>query len=294
MLSLLHEGIVALVREKPSLAAALLRDVLHEEVPRFSRARLAEAALTDLVPTEYRADAVVLLDAGATVFGIVVEAQLSVDPRKLYTWPLYAVTARAQHECPFMVLVVTPNDDVERWASQPVDLGGDVWRARVIGPAGIPVVTDAAWARREPHLAVLSVLAHGRDDDVATAVAIATAAVAGIAGEPEETLVLYSVLIDRSLGEAARKSFAMLPQGQQFYSEHYLEARREGEAKGKAQGKAEGLAEAVITVLEARGLRVTPDQRAQILATRDVVTLEEWVKRAVTVDAIEALFVQAG
>jgi predicted transposase YdaD len=104
-------------------------------------------------------------------------------------------------------------------------------------------------------------------------------------------------LIDRALGEASRKSFAMLPQGQQFFSEYYLEARREGEAKGKAEGltegKAEGLAEAVITVLEARGLRVTADQRARILATTDVVTIDEWVKRATTIDDAEGLFVQA-
>jgi hypothetical protein len=36
---------------------------------------------------------------------------------------------------------------------------------------------------------------------------------------------IYSALIDRSFGEAARKSFAMLPRGQQFFSAYYLEAK---------------------------------------------------------------------
>jgi len=73
--SLLHEGIVALVREKPELAADLLRQLLHVAVPAFTEARLAEASLNDLVPTEYRADAVVLLVDGTPVFGIIVEAR---------------------------------------------------------------------------------------------------------------------------------------------------------------------------------------------------------------------------
>jgi hypothetical protein len=54
MPSLLHEGILALVREKPAFAAELLREVLHVPVPAFTSARLAEATLNDLVPTEYR------------------------------------------------------------------------------------------------------------------------------------------------------------------------------------------------------------------------------------------------
>jgi hypothetical protein len=48
----------------------------------------------------------------------------------------------------------------------------------------------------------------------------------------------------------------------------------------------------VITVLDARGLRVTPDRRARILTNTDVATLDEWVKRAATVGDAEALFVQ--
>jgi hypothetical protein len=44
MPSLLHEGIIALVRERPELAAELLRELLHVVVPPFTEARLAEAS----------------------------------------------------------------------------------------------------------------------------------------------------------------------------------------------------------------------------------------------------------
>ena len=234
MPSLLHEGIIALVRERPELAADLLRELLHVSLPVFTEARLAEASLNALVPTEYHADAVVLLVEGQTVFGIILEAQLHVDRDKPFTWPMYAVSARARHRCPFVVLVVTPDADTARWAAKTVDLGGGLaWRAFVIGPEGIPVITDVDVAVREPHLAVLSVMAHGRDDDVPTAVRVATAAAVGAAGLPESLKMLCFALIESSLGEAARKSFEMLPQGQQFFSE----TQRRLFAQGKADGK---------------------------------------------------------
>jgi hypothetical protein len=97
MPSLLHEGIIALVREKPELAAELLRELLDVSLPAFTEARLADTSLNELLPTEYRADAVVLLVDGTPVFGIILEAQLQVDPEKLFTWPMYAVSARARY-----------------------------------------------------------------------------------------------------------------------------------------------------------------------------------------------------
>ncbi|MBA2542285.1 MAG: hypothetical protein H0V17_21770 [Deltaproteobacteria bacterium] len=97
------------------------------------------------------------------VFGTIVEAQLQPDERKRFTWPLYAISARARYECPFVVVIVTPDSATARWAGQPFDLGGGMhYQVHVIGPDGIPVVTALDHAIREPQLAVLSVMAHGR------------------------------------------------------------------------------------------------------------------------------------
>ena len=40
--SMLHEGVIALVRDEPAFAASLLRDLLNVEVPRFDEAQLME------------------------------------------------------------------------------------------------------------------------------------------------------------------------------------------------------------------------------------------------------------
>src|ERR1041384_3321681 len=153
--SMVHEGVIALVRDNPAFAASVLRDLLHVEVPRFHTARLTEAALPQLVPVEYHADAVVLFDGAdgdqaKPVLGTVFEVQLERKDRKRYTWPLYAVAARARSECPFVVTAGTPDPSVARWACQPIDLGdGMIFRTRVIGPEGIPQVTDRDRAARD-------------------------------------------------------------------------------------------------------------------------------------------------
>lgn len=96
MLSMLHEGVIASVRDRPEFAASLLRELLHVEVPRFTEARFTEAALNQLVPVGYYADAVVLFadNKNKPVFGTIFEVQLETRARKKFTWPLYAV-ARA-------------------------------------------------------------------------------------------------------------------------------------------------------------------------------------------------------
>jgi len=303
MPSLNHEGVIALVRHRPAFAASLLREVLHVEVPHFTDARLTEAALPELVPIEYHADAVVLfsdaVDPNQPVFGTIFEVQIGRDRRKPFTWPVYAVVARARYECPFVVTVVAPDPAVARWAGRPIALGdGMIFRPRVIGPSGIPEVTDHDLALREPQLAVLSVMAHGGSDDVETAVSIARAAVHGVLALPPEQRVLYSALIEQALSEAARKAMDMDPQIEKFFSEahrrSYDRGKAEGEAKGKAEGEAKGRAEAkvesLLLVLRGRGIAVTDDQQHHILACTDLATLDRWLERSGSAVSVDEIF----
>jgi hypothetical protein len=283
MPSLLHESLLLLVRDRPDLVATLLTDLLGVPVPPFTEARLAEAALHELVPVEYHADAVVLFVEGKPVFGAIVEAQLQPDDRKTFTWPLYAVAARARHECPFVVVVVTPDPATARWAARPIDLGdGFPYRVHVIGPEGIPVITDVERAIREPYLAMLSLMAHGQGDRD-TAVAIATATAQAILQLPkQDQRLLYWTIVESSLGEAARKAFEMLPQTQQFLSESQL--------RSFAKGQAKGMAEAILKLLAKRDIPMTDSQRQRILDTGDLSTLDGWFDRALTVTTVDELF----
>jgi hypothetical protein len=293
MVSLLHEGVIKLVRDRPAFAADLLGGLLEVKVPQFSRARLVDVTLNELTPVEYRADAVVVFTKKKAVFGAIIEAQLEPDKEKRFTWPLYAVGARAREECPFVVLVVTPNAATARWAARPIELGGGNWYSPlVVGPDGVPKVTEHGRARRDPQLAVLSVMAHGRGE-VATAAAIGTAAARAISRFPEDQRLLYSLLIESNLSEAARKAIEMQPGLEKFFSEaqrrNFERGRAEGKAQGRAAGKAEGEAAALLKILMRRGLTVTTEQRRRIVECTELGVLERWLDQSLSVGSVEDL-----
>jgi hypothetical protein len=278
--------LIELIRRKPEFVADLLREVLHVEVPTFTEARLAEANLTELVPTEYHADAVVLLINGRPVFGCIFEAQLNEDARKRFSWPVYAISARARFECPFVLVVATPHSATARWAAKPIDLGaGQLWAPLVVGPDGIPVIIDAEQAQRDPELAVLSLMAHGKGD-TETAVAIALAATASLGQLSNEQRVLYLALIESALGDAARKAFEMHPQTEKLMSSW----QRGSFEKGTAEGLLRGKAEAVLEVLEGRGLPIAESHRERILSCSDLDLIKTWLRSAVTVASADQLF----
>jgi hypothetical protein len=83
------------------------------------------------------------------------------------------------------------------------------------------------------------------------------------------------------LSEAARKATdAMISQKDEFQSDLALRYIAQGKAEGVAMGKASS----VVGVLEARGIALTTEERAPILACTDLAVLDEWVRRAVRVE----------
>ena len=139
-----HEGFVRLFRNRPVLAAELLRDVLGVELPRFTEARIESADLTDIEPAKRYADLVILLVDGRPVRGIVAEVQLDIDLDKLFSWPVYVANLRARVRCDVDLLIVTSAPHVARWAAREISLGhGARLRPLVLGPGGFPLITDA-------------------------------------------------------------------------------------------------------------------------------------------------------
>jgi hypothetical protein len=204
--SYLHETLIEMFRGRPALAAELLTGPLHVTVPDFETARLSSAELTDVAPTEYRADAVVTLDdQRGTVLAVVVEVQLRIDPRKRRSWPAYLATLFARLGRPVVLLVVCPAQPVAEWCAAPIALGppGSVVTPVALGPDQVPVVTDPDAARRMPELAVLSALAHGaRPDPTPIFKALLTA----IDAIDHDHADLYTDLVFSVLPAAARDS----------------------------------------------------------------------------------------
>ncbi|MFC1643127.1 hypothetical protein ACFL5O_10675, partial [Myxococcota bacterium] len=155
---------------------------------------------------------------------------------------------------------------------------GTTFQPLVVGPDGVPVVTDPVVAAAEPELAVLSVMAHG-SGDVEIAVKIAMAAEPACADLPEDQALVYSDLIRISLSEAARKALEELMANTQVY-EFQSEYHRRLQARARAEIQAELRAQDILAILEARGLAVRNEQRERILACTDLELLGQWVRRA--------------
>jgi hypothetical protein len=281
-----HETFLNLVRERPAFVPELLAE-LHVPLPPFTTARISDIALHEPAPVEHFADAVVLLTRGnRPVLGVIVEAQLRRDDRKLFTWPQYAMNARARHKCPFLVMVATPSPTVACWAGRPIDVGnGTVFRQHIIGPQTIPKLTDAARATREPELAVLSALAHARRN-TPTARRIATAVITGLSKlRNGKKRLLYLLSVQKALSAALRKALEMTPDLRKFLTASQRRAYDKAQAKGRTETKAED----VLKILARRGLPVTPRQRRQITECTDLATLDRWFDRAFTAASVDEL-----
>jgi hypothetical protein len=282
MPSIQHEALLLLFRNRPQLAPELLRDVLQVELPAYAEARIEAADLTDINPAEYRADLVVLLVDGKPVLGIVVEVQLSPDPQKRFTWPVYVAGLRARLRCPACLLVVTASDRVASWCREPIEIGpGHSFSPLVIGPSAVPVIDDVAAAKRDPELAVLSCIAHGHETH---AEALGRAALMAALGLSDERQVLYSDLVFTALSEAARIALEELMAGGTY--EFQSDFAKKHQAKGEAKGRAASL----LAVLDARGLHIDGDARARILACTDAAQLDAWIRKAVAISAVSELF----
>lgn len=258
MPSRLHEDLLRLFQNRPALAAELARDALQLKLPEYARARVDSTNLSDLRPAEYRADLVVLLMQNDPVHGIVLEVQLAKDEDKEYVWPAYVCNLRNRIRAPVCLLVVTVDEEVARWANQPIELGGDSrFKPWVLSPDRVPEITDEAKAKEDPELAVLSAVAHGDDIDVEKTVQIALAAEAALLSLDAERSTMYSDMLYDALSEAARRAVrAMNPSKYEYKTEfarrYYGRGLTDGEARGEARGEVKGRSELVLRQLALR------------------------------------------
>ncbi|HSN86447.1 MAG TPA: hypothetical protein VL025_06795 [Thermoanaerobaculia bacterium] len=274
-----------LFKNRPSLAAEILNEVLGVPLPPYSDARLASTDLTEIQPAEYRADAVVVLfDRDVSVRVIIVEVQLAVDSRKRLSWPAYVTVSRAIHDCPADLLIVAPELAVAGWCAEPIEIGvpGFVLHPPVLRRTAVPVVTDPTEAARRPELGVLSAMAHGETGQGAT---IAAAVLPAVRGLDEDRARFYYDLVYNSLNEAARRALEAMMKGYEYQSDF----AKKYVAQGRDEGRTEGTARALLTVLRARGIAVPDAVREHILAQKDPERLERWLEKAIFATSVAAV-----
>jgi hypothetical protein len=295
MPSMVHEILVDLFKSRPSLSAEILAEALGVSLPPYTQARLASTDLTEMQPAEYRADAVVaLLDHDIPVRVIIVEVQLTVDPRKRFSWPAYVTVSRAIHGCPADLLVVAPDPTVAGWCAEPIEIGvrGFVLRPPVLRRTAVPVVTELEEAARRPELGVLSAMAHGGTEEGAT---IAAAVLPAIRELDDEKAKFYFDLVYNSLDEKGRQRALeeMMVKGYEYQSDfakrYVAQGRAEGRTEGRTEGRVEGRAEALLTLLRVRGIAVPDAVRERILAQKDPERLERWLEKAAFASSVAAV-----
>ena len=275
-----HEGLVLLFRNRPALVAQLLRDQLGLALPAYTTATVVAADLSEVTPTERRADLVVMLEGPEGRLAVVVEVQLATDERKRWSWPAYLAELWAREKCAVVLLVVTPDAAVAEWASQPIELGpGSVVIAQVLGPSATPEVLDLAVAQASPELSVLSVMAHGHE---ANALELAKVAMRSMRGLDDDRAKTYADLVLAALSGAARRALEELMLSGYEYQSDFAK-----------KYVAEGKAESVLDVLRARGLAVDAETEKRVLACSDRKQLQRWLKRALVVDQAADLFAPA-
>jgi flagellar biosynthesis/type III secretory pathway protein FliH len=181
-------------------------------------------------------------------------------------------TARARFDCPAILLVVALNEAVARWARASIDLGhpGFTLKPIAISAAQIPQIVDEKQARRSPHLAVLSALAHPR-------LHVASAAIAGLDRLPEEQSRLYFDAVLAGLPPIERQILEAQMQGYQYRSQFartfIAQGREEGREMGREEGRQQGKQLAALELAEAKLGRLAVEEESAILSMQEETQL---------------------
>ena len=305
MPGIMHEAPIELLRRNPLLAAALLHGS-EVAVPDSRTAVMVAGDLSSALPAELRADAVILLDgpqprpdaadtstAGAggpsgrrPRLAVVVESQMSPDGGKRRVWPAYLALARAQHDCPAVLVVICPSRPTGRWARQPIRTGhpGFDLAPLVIDAGTTPAVDAPGLAGAAPELAVLGALTGAVDleQEAGRRLVLETVADANL---DEDRLETYTHLILAATPAAARADVeAMMSL---TFKDEFIDRIK---AEGKAEGKAESAAAILLKMLAARGVKVPAPVRDRVLSCTDLSQLDAWVDSAMTASTLRDVF----
>ncbi|MFB9239680.1 hypothetical protein ACFFWC_29815 [Plantactinospora siamensis] len=281
-----HESPVALAKLDPGMLAWLLTNVFDVKVPDYHHARTHSTDVRVLVPRTYHADGMLLFcdAADQPLLASVLEVQRGWDITKRRIWKLYVAQLEAELDVDAALLVYCPSPTVARRYRGLFEFDGLSLSLRpfIFTPNDVPLVVDAALARANPALAVLSAICHSDHADLESTFPALVEALRSLG--PSRAVLYYEVVV-AGLPVAARKrweTFMTTTADHEFRSEfakHYVNL-------GRAEGEARGEARAVLMVLEGRGVAVPDEAQDRIRGCTDLAQIETWLLRAGTATTI--------
>lgn len=214
--------------------------------------------------------------------GILFEPQLHCDAGKAYSWTFYWAALRIQHQCAVWEFIVSPAQRIVRWSAK--QLNDEVRRIHVIGRDLIPPVLDHQRARSNLAWATFAAAMHAEGSEAVASARVVLDICATLSAAERSCYVklLAEGMTENTMTELRASN---LPEPIKWEVTEY-----ERECAPYIHGKAEGHREALLAAVEARGLTLSPAQRATVDACGKPSQLDHWLRRLFHVDSAEALF----
>ncbi|MEU8110439.1 hypothetical protein AB0C18_42710 [Nonomuraea muscovyensis] len=152
----------------------------------------------------------------------------------------------------------------------------------VVGPDELPILREREDVLSSPEIATLSAIAH--QDDFDTVVSVATA----LATFDDDRSLVYYDYLRGQLSEELRAKLEdiMIETAPRLPDRFTLPIEQEAEARGETRGEAKAL----LTLLAARNLTLTPDLRETVESCTDEEVLLRWTTRAATASSAHEVF----
>ncbi|MFD4117291.1 hypothetical protein ACFWSJ_28065 [Streptomyces niveus] len=288
MVSSPHEAMHRIFQEYPGLFSRV-SEVLGVAFSPPTSVAVLPTDLTESRPVERRVDTLLRLDTEhEEPLLLAVESQGRKDPDKPASWTYYLSYLYAKYKTPPVLLVVCQDRATAEWAARPVHIGPKQWasltlRPLVAGPHNMPLITNAADARKDLALATLSAITHADDPDIG---AILKSLSAALREAPESLAGPLVELTAQGLGKrpAAEQWRNLVAVDLSFYTSPLSEEIRD-------EGRAAGRAEDILLALQQRDIPVSDEARERITTCTDLDVLREWFLRSLTASSAEDVFI---
>jgi hypothetical protein len=293
-LTVAHEAPLELIRQHPALAIDLVQAMTSVPLPAGGRARLGPTDASSVVPAQFTADSVVIIDdpgTGQPVLVVVVEPQGRDDKTKSYAWPAYLANVREAVQCPRAVLIVVCPDSREagkcRKAIPMGHPGWDLWPI-VIDPVHAPSDQGAG-----PYLLLFLACLPALEMESEAGAARVLDAIRDTGASAAQRKRLATIILERA-SHAARRHLEELMKTTEYkndFIESYVQVGIEqGIEQGIERGALADAAEKLLRLLAGRGLELTDAQRARVAGSADLSQLNQWFDRAITAGTAADVF----